>query len=113
MNILRPALLAFLALAGTAPAADFGNFARTLHKEPVYHSKSPRYALLTFGPEAKDRVWLVHDGDLLYVDRNGSADLTMQDDAGHRVSWTYQLTEGAGGSHGTGYDFDPATGKVL
>src|SRR5262249_35481831 len=38
--------------------------------------KSPRYALLVFGPEARDRVWLVHDGDTLYVDRNGNGDLT-------------------------------------
>ena len=42
----------------------------------------------------------------------GSADLTVQDAAGHRVGWTYQFTEGAGGSRGTGYDFDPVTGKT-
>jgi hypothetical protein len=29
-----------------------------------------------FGPEGKDRVWLVLDGDTLYVDRNGNGDLT-------------------------------------
>jgi hypothetical protein len=29
-----------------------------------------------FGPEAKTRVWLVLDGDTLYVDRNGNSDLT-------------------------------------
>jgi hypothetical protein len=29
-----------------------------------------------FGPEAKTRVWLVLDGDVLYVDRNGNGDLT-------------------------------------
>src|SRR5262249_19705371 len=31
---------------------------------------------LVFGPEAADRVWLVVDGDTLYVDRNGNGDLT-------------------------------------
>ena len=45
-------------------------------KEPAYKSKSPKYALLRFGPEGKDRVWLVLDGDTLYVDRNGNGDLT-------------------------------------
>ena len=48
---------------------------RTLTKEPTYRS-SPRYCLLVFGPEAKTRVWLVQDGDILYVDRNGNGDLT-------------------------------------
>jgi hypothetical protein len=44
---------------------------------------------------------------------NGSAEVTVQDNAGHGVAWTYQYTEGAGGAHGTGYDFDPVTGKVF
>jgi hypothetical protein len=38
--------------------------------------------LLVFGPEAQTRVWLVRDGDTLYVDRNGNRDLT---DAGERL----------------------------
>jgi hypothetical protein len=29
-----------------------------------------------FGPEAKRSVWLVIDGEDLYVDRNGNGDLT-------------------------------------
>jgi WD40 repeat protein len=33
-----------------------------------------------FGPEAKSRVWLVEDGDVLYVDRNGNGDLTEPGD---------------------------------
>jgi hypothetical protein len=41
------------------------------------------YCLLVFGPEAKTRVWLVVDGDTLYVDRNGNGDLTG---AGKRVA---------------------------
>jgi hypothetical protein len=31
------------------------------------------------GPQAKTRVWLVLDGDTLYVDRNGNGDLTAKD----------------------------------
>jgi hypothetical protein len=31
---------------------------------------------LVFGPEARERVWLVRAGDRLYVDKNGNGDLT-------------------------------------
>src|SRR5262249_38818786 len=43
----------------------------------VYRSQ-PRYCLLVFGPKAEHRVWLVLDGDSLYVDRNGNGDLTEE-----------------------------------
>lgn len=49
---------------------------RTIKKEPAYRSKAPRYGLLAFGPSPAERVWLVCDGDLIYVDRNGNGDLT-------------------------------------
>lgn len=55
---------------------------RKITKEPAYKSK-PKYCLLLFGPEAKTRVWLVEDGDALYVDRNGNGDLT---EAGEKVT---------------------------
>jgi hypothetical protein len=48
---------------------------RTLRKEPAYKNR-PKYCLLVFGPKADFRVWLVQDGDVLYVDRNGNGDLT-------------------------------------
>jgi hypothetical protein len=70
-----PILLAFLACASTASGSDLSQINRVIAKEPAYHSK-PRYCLLVFGPEAKTRVWLVQDGDTLYVDRNGNGDLT-------------------------------------
>jgi hypothetical protein len=44
-------------------------------REPAYQHK-PKYCLLLFGPQAKTRVWLVLDGDVLYVDRNGNGNLT-------------------------------------
>jgi hypothetical protein len=74
----RPACLAglLLAVCGTASAADLTRIERRIGKEPAYASKSPRYTLLVLGPEAKDRVWLVKDGNVLYVDRNGNGDLT-------------------------------------
>jgi hypothetical protein len=55
---------------------------RTLKKEPVYKT-TPQYGLVIFSCEGKDRVWLVRDGDILYVDRNGSGDLT---EPGKRVA---------------------------
>jgi hypothetical protein len=74
--------IATLALGGLAagqPAeavVDLTKVERTIRKEPQYKTKAPRYCLLVFGPRADYRVWLVLDGDTLYVDRNGSGDLT-------------------------------------
>jgi hypothetical protein len=68
-----PILLAFSS-AGVA-AVDLTNIERRIEREPAYRSK-PEYCLLVLGPEAKTRVWLVQDGDTLYVDRNGNGDLT-------------------------------------
>jgi hypothetical protein len=59
-----------------APAIHLAKVERTIHKEPQYKTKTPRYCLLVFGPKADYRVWLVLDGDTLYVDRNGNGDLT-------------------------------------
>jgi hypothetical protein len=55
---------------------DIGKIDRTIAKEPAYSTKSPWYCLLLLGPEAKAKVWMVLDGDKLYVDRNGNGDLT-------------------------------------
>src|SRR5262249_45136652 len=69
--------LAVLAVSTATPmAADSTTIDRRIAKEPVYQSKSPKYCLLEFGAEAKARVWLVLDGDTLYVDRNANGDLT-------------------------------------
>lgn len=77
MNFQRS--LAALALVALFPAthfaADLSKIDRVIAKEPAYRSK-PKYCLLVFGPEAQTRVWLVQDGDTLYVDRNGNGDLT-------------------------------------
>jgi hypothetical protein len=49
---------------------------RTIAKEPAYKSKDPRYCQLVFGPQAKQSVRLVIDGEDLHIDRNGNGDLT-------------------------------------
>src|SRR4051812_6132265 len=76
---MRTVLLALVSLflAG-APvlAVDYSRIDRKIAREPAYRSKSPRYALLLFGPKAALRVWLVLDGEELYLDRNGDGDLT-------------------------------------
>jgi hypothetical protein len=67
---------AVLLLAPLAQAADLAGIERKIAREPAYQTKTPKYCLLTFGLEARTRVWLVQDGDVLYVDRNGNGDLT-------------------------------------
>ena len=74
---------ALLFCAPLAQAADLLKVERKIAREPAYQSKAPKYCLLVFGPEAKTRVWLVQDGDVLYVDKNANGDLT---DKGGRVA---------------------------
>ena len=75
LHLFSLALTVALLSLGDAGAADLTKVDRRIRKEPAYESK-PKYCLLVFGPEAKHRVWLVLDGDTLYVDRNGNGDLT-------------------------------------
>jgi hypothetical protein len=74
---MRPltALLAAFALAAAATADGQPKIDRTVTKEPAYKAK-PRYCLVVVGPEPKSRVWLVLDGETLYVDRDGTGDIT-------------------------------------
>ena len=81
---LLTALVGAALLAAPLPAADLAHLDRTIRKEPAYKSQ-PQYCLLVFGPGATTRVWLVLDGDTLYVDRNGNGDLTED---GERVART-------------------------
>lgn len=73
-SLLLP-LLASLIWSATGSAADLTKIDRSIVKEPAYKSK-PKYCLLVFGPAAKTRIWLVLDGEVLYVDRNANGDLT-------------------------------------
>lgn len=82
------AALAAVALQ-SALAADLDAVPRTIAKEPTYTSK-PAYCLLVLGAEAVARVWVVRDGDTVYVDRNGNGDLT---EAGERVEGTSEVKD--------------------
>src|SRR5262245_41600889 len=73
---LPAAILTLLVAAPPALGVDLTKIDRTTGKEPVYQTKKPKYCLLVFGQEAKLRAWLVLDGNVMYVDRNGDGDLT-------------------------------------
>jgi hypothetical protein len=81
LTYLLPALVFSVVSPPPVSAIDLTKIERTIAKEPAYRNQ-PKYCLLVFGPEAKFRVWLVLDGDVLYVDRNGNGDLT---EAGERM----------------------------
>jgi hypothetical protein len=93
--------LLLLAFSAPISAVDLSKIDRKIGKEPVYTSQ-PKYCLLVLGPEAKTRVWLVQDGDTLYVDRNGNGDLTEEgekvigkaDDPGHITFSAGDIREG-------------------
>ncbi len=69
-------------LFGSPPQAvpDLSKVDRTIANEPSKLSK-PRYCLMVFGPRAEVRVWMIKDGERLYVDRNGNGDLTEPDES--------------------------------
>ena len=103
------ATLLGIALSGSLWADDLSKVERKIVKEPPYKSQ-PKYCLLVFGPKANYHVWLVLDGDVLYVDRNGNGDLTEQ---GERVDNKKRLGANAGfGLEWHGGDLTDATGKI-
>jgi hypothetical protein len=68
-------LLGLALNSAAAQTVDLARIDRSIRREPAYRS-TPRYCLLVFGPRAEHRVWLILDGDSLYVDRDGNGDLT-------------------------------------
>src|SRR5438876_7831896 len=62
-------------LATAKGPPDLSKMDRSIKKEPVYQGK-PKYCLLALGPKAETRVWLVLDGEVLYMDTRGTGDLT-------------------------------------
>jgi hypothetical protein len=69
------AAAALLLVFTSALAADLTKVERKIDREPAYQGK-PKYCLLVFGHDTAHKVWLVHDGNTIYVDRNGNGDLT-------------------------------------
>jgi hypothetical protein len=92
---MRAILLALFGLAlGLQPAraVDYSRIDRKVGKEPAYRSKAPKYALLLFGPQAALRVWVVLDGEEVYLDRNGDGDLTGKDEHFARLEQCKDVT---------------------
>ena len=50
------------------------HFDRTIIKEPAYHS-TPKYSLATLG-NGDVKVWMIEDGQRLFIDKNANGDLT-------------------------------------
>ena len=73
--------LVLLGAGGAADAADLASIPRRILKEPRYATRAPEYLLLVFGMEMKTRVWVVIDGDTMYVDKNGNGDLSEPGEA--------------------------------
>jgi hypothetical protein len=83
--VARWTLLAVVALSGAARGADLKQVSRQIEREPDYRGEAA-YGLLVFGEEAKFRVWVVRDGDDLYVDVNGNGDLTEPGERFHKLA---------------------------
>ncbi len=69
-------MVLLLAVPALFPAPDLKKIVLRVGKEPAYRTGKPAYCLAVFGPLAATRLWLVHDGEDLYVDRDGDGDLT-------------------------------------
>jgi hypothetical protein len=69
------AVAGLLVVASHCSAIDFAKVDRRIVKEPAY-KEAPLYGLAVIGPEANTRVWMVLDGEKLYVDKNCNGDLT-------------------------------------
>jgi hypothetical protein len=72
---LPGSITAIILLFARSQAADLTEIDRKIGQEPAYRAK-PKYCMLVFGRDANHKVWLVHDGDTLYADRNANGDLT-------------------------------------
>lgn len=78
-SVLAIALTA-VAAAAEGRAIDYRKIDRPIGREPEYESDEPLFGLMLFGREAPLRVWIVLDGDTVYLDRNGDGDLTADDE---------------------------------
>jgi hypothetical protein len=76
MRLLLLVLFGLGVCAVDAQAGGLAKMDRTITKEPAYKAK-PQYCLVALGPDPKDRVWLMLDGETFYVDAKGSGDITQ------------------------------------
>ncbi len=96
------------------PVVDLAKIDRSVPTEPDYKSK-PQYCLLLLGPEAKTRIWLVLDGDTLYVDRNGRGSWIEADkkrDADHTLHFGVPEIEELDGTRHTDLNVYAAESRI-
>jgi hypothetical protein len=74
-SLTPPPLVKVEELSASLKDGQLGKIERKITKEPNY-TGSPRYALLILGADARAKVWMVEDGNHLYIDKNGNGDLT-------------------------------------
>jgi hypothetical protein len=86
-SFLTLTALLWAASFGWAGPVDLSKIDRAIAKEPTYQTRSPKHCLLVYTSQATTRIWLVLDGDALYVDRNGNGDLTEE---GKKVTFVRQ-----------------------
>jgi len=88
------AVLSLCVASTIANAIDLTTIDRSIAKEPVYATETPRYLLLVFGLNAESQVWIVFDGKTFYVDRNGNGNLTEANEVAEaRWSNHYSLVD--------------------
>ncbi len=94
---MKRVLLA-LALFGAAPALgqewkdiDCSKLERKIENEPEYKTKDPGYALFVLDAEGKFLVWVVRDGDDLYVANKKTACEKVKDESSSEVTRTWKI----------------------
>lgn len=87
------AILLLAALAADVSAAEAGP---ALLEEPAYASRRPLYALVTMGTKETRHLWVVVDGETVFVDRNGDDRIRAADDATEVDSHGARVADAAG-----------------
>jgi hypothetical protein len=91
MKLFFP-LFGLLLLAPPAASSDLTKVDRTIAKEPRYQHV-PKYLLAVFGKEAQSKVWIVFDSNSVYVDTDGTGDLTLPAKLLAKPSSTWKVNE--------------------
>jgi hypothetical protein len=81
------ALAGFAQFPGSSRAVDVVGLDLRSGRPPAYQTSTAGYCLLVFGPAARTRMWLVLDGDSLFVDRSGTVERYPLQASGSTPGW--------------------------
>jgi hypothetical protein len=76
LRIVAASAVVSFAFAAALGGEEMPEFPKRIAKEPAYTAPVQYFALFVLGHDGDTRVWMVADGDRLYVDSNGNGDLT-------------------------------------